>query len=99
MKWVRGEQSLAGCQVVFVTRSMAKAYGKVLQSVRYAGSLTIGEDGDFLRAGGMMAFAQNGHDLIFDVNIDAVMREHLKISSQLLSMARQVIHDGEFAKS
>lgn len=99
VKWVRGEQSLAGCQVLFVTRSMARTYSKVLQSVRDAGSLTIGEDGEFLRAGGMLAFEQNGRGLVFDVNIDAVMRQHLKISSQLLSMARQVVHDAEFAKS
>jgi len=99
VQWVRNEQSLAGCQVLFVTRSMAKTYGKVLQTVKDAGSLTIGEDAEFLRAGGMLALEPNGRNLIFDVNIDAVTREHLKISSQLLSLARQVIHETEFAKS
>jgi len=99
VKWVRGEQSLAGCQVLFVTRSMAKSYGKVLQTVKDESALTIGEDAEFLRAGGMLALEPNGRSLAFDVNIDAVAREHLKISSQLLSLARQVIHDAEFAKS
>jgi hypothetical protein len=99
VRWVRSEQNPTGCQVLFVTRSVAKTYGKVLQSVKDVGSLTIGEDDEFLKAGGMLAVEPNGRSLTFDVNIDAVTREHLKISSQLLALARRVLHDAEFAKS
>ena len=92
VKWVHAEQSLAGCQVVFVTRSMAKRYGKVLESVKESGALTVGEDPDFLGAGGMVNLEPTGKGMTFDVNMDAVLRGHLKISSQLLSLARRILH-------
>lgn len=99
VKWVHAEQSLAGCQLVFVTRSMAKRYGKVLESVKDSGALTVGEDSDFLKAGGMVNLEPTGKGLTFDVNMDAVLRSHLKISSQLLSLARRVLRGVELARS
>jgi len=99
VKWVRAEQSLAGCQVIFVTRSLAKRYSKLLESVKDSGALTVGEDPDFLKAGGMVNLEPTGKGLTFDVNMDAVLRSHLKISSQLLSLARRVLHGVELARS
>lgn len=99
VRWIHADQSLAGCLVVFVTRSLVKKYGKVLDSVKDSGALTIGEDPEFLKAGGMLNLEPTGRGLTFDVNLDAVARGHLKISSQLLSLARHVLHGGEFARS
>jgi YfiR/HmsC-like len=99
VKWIRADQSLAGCQLVFVTRSMAKNYAKVLVSVKDSGALTIGEDPEFLKAGGMLNLEPTGRGLTFDVNLDAVARGHLKISSQLLSLARRILRGPEMARS
>lgn len=95
VKWARSEQDLPSCQVVFVSRSAAKRYAKVLQLVKDSGCLTIGEDPDFLKAGGMVYLDPTPRGLTFDVNLDAVQRGHLKLSSQLLSLARHVLHDAE----
>ena len=98
VKWIRAEQDLLACQVVFVSRSAAKNYGKVLQIVRDNGTLTIGEDPEFLKTGGMMSLEPAARGLTFDVNLDAVQQGHLKISSQLLSLARRVFHGTELAR-
>lgn len=99
VKWVRTEQDLLGCQVLFVSRSAAKRYTKVLQIVKDSGSLTIGEDPEFLKTGGMMSLESTAHGLTFDVNMDAVHGGRLKISSQLLSLARHVFRGNESARS
>lgn len=98
VRWIHSEQSLGGCQVLFVTRSMAKKYAKVLETVKDSGALTVGEDPEFLKAGGMVNLEPAGSGLTFDVNIDAVSSGHLKMSSQLLSLARHIFHATEVAR-
>ena len=98
VKWVRNEQNLAACQVLFVSRSASKRYAKVLDAVKDSGALTIGEDPEFLKAGGMLNLETVPRGLTFDVNLDAVARGHLKVSSQLLSLARHVFRGTEQAR-
>jgi YfiR/HmsC-like len=98
VKWVRNEQNLPGCQVLFVSRSASKRYGRVLDAVKESGALTIGEDPEFLKAGGMLNLEAVPRGLTFDVNLDAVVRGHLKLSSQLLSLARHVFRGTELAR-
>lgn len=95
VKWIRAEQDLLGCQVLFVSRSALKRYGKVLQTVKAGASLTIGEDSEFLKSGGMMSLEPTSRGLSFDVNLDAVHEAHLHISAQLLSLARHVLRRSE----
>jgi YfiR/HmsC-like len=99
VKWVRKEQDLAGCQLLFVSHSAAKRYDKILEAVKNSITLTIGEDPEFFKAGGMLCLqpAQNG--VLFDVNLDAVRDGHLKLSSQLLALARHVVHGPDSARS
>jgi len=99
VKWVRKEQELAGCQLLFVSHSAAKRYDKVLEAVRNSVTLTIGEEPEFLKAGGMICLqsAQNG--VTFDVNLDAVQDGHLKLSSQLLALAKHIVRRAEPATS
>jgi hypothetical protein len=97
VKWIRKEQDLPGCQLIFVSRSEAKRYDKVLEAVKASISLTVGEDADFLHAGGMLSLETSRNGVLFDVNLDAVKEGHLKLSSQLLSLARHVLHRTELA--
>jgi YfiR/HmsC-like len=43
VKWIRKEQDLPGCQLIFVGRSEAKHYDKVLEAVKNSISLAVGE--------------------------------------------------------
>jgi hypothetical protein len=99
VKWVRKEQELGGCQLLFVSRSAAKRYSKVLEVVKNSATLTIGEDPEFLKAGGMVSLQAGQSGLLFDVNLDAVRDGHLKLSSQLLSLARHIVQHTESARS
>ena len=99
IKWTHAEQDLLACQVVFVTRSAAKRYARVLQLAKQTGSLTVGEEPEFLKAGGMVSLIPSDRGVTFDINLDAVQEGRLKISSQLLSLARHVFRAPESARA
>jgi hypothetical protein len=99
VKWVKNEQELPSCQVLFVSRSAAKRYNEVLEAVKASITLTIGEDPEFLKAGGMVTLQPIQGGLSFDINLDVVLDDHLRLSSQLLGLARQIVHRTEVAKS
>ena len=99
VKWARKEQDLAASQILFVSRSAAKHHDKALDAVKNSITLTIGDDADFLQAGGMASLQPAGAGVLFDVNLDAVNEGHLKLSSQLLSLARHVLHHTESGKN
>ena len=98
VKWAHKEEELPACQIVFVSRSAAKRYDKVVEAVKDSIALTVGEDTDFFQAGGMLSLQSERTSLLFDVNLDAVNNGHLKLSSQLLSLARHIVHRTESAK-
>jgi hypothetical protein len=95
--WVRKEQELKSCQILFVSRSEQKRYSHVLETVRSQGVLTVGETAEFLDAGGIVSFTMQQETLQFDVNLDGANRVHLRISSHMLALARRVVHKTEAA--
>jgi hypothetical protein len=99
IRWVRKQQELSSCQILFVSRSEEKRYNQALDAVRGLMVLTVGETPDFLDAGGVMAFSSDRGTIQFDVNLDAASKAHLKISSRLLALARHVVNLTEAAKS
>ena len=102
VKWARKEEELPGCQLLFVSHSAARRYDKILEAVKNSTTLTVGEEPAFLKAGGMVELEGSPGKLWFDVNLDAVREGHLRLSAQLLSLARRVIQRdarGEAAKS
>jgi hypothetical protein len=99
VKGIRKEQDLPNCQILFVSQSDPKRYEKVLEAVQNSFTVTIGEDPAFLNAGGMMSLQTVGNGVSFDVNLDAENGGHLKLSSQLLSLARHILHRTEAASS
>ena len=98
VKWVRKDEDLPACRVLYVSRSTAKRYAKVIEAVRSSITLTIGEAPEFVEAGGMIALELTDPGLRFDVNLDAVRDRHLRLSSRLLSLARSVIQKTEHAR-
>jgi len=83
---IRADQPKS-CQVLYIPS------GKPLPAAFIAtpsAVLTVGEGEDFLRQGGIIAFAlDNGH-VRFDVNLKAASNAGLKLSSKLLSVARSI---------
>lgn len=79
---------LSRCQVLFIGRSN-KSSGELLNKVRGAGVLTISDQEDFARAGGMVSFYFDGGKLKLEINQDAARSANLKISSKLLELSRK----------
>jgi hypothetical protein len=78
----------------FATRDIERIQ-QVLEKIKGLNILTIGEVDGFARAGGTIGFFVEENRLRFRVNIDAVRRNKLKISSQLLGSAQIFSEAGE----
>jgi hypothetical protein len=96
---VQAEQDLRACQILFITHSKRKQYGKVFEVLQGSNVLTVGETPDFIDAGGAVSFLFEVDALHFEVNLAAANSAHLKISSGMLSLARRVVNIPEIAKS
>jgi uncharacterized protein DUF4154 len=101
IRWLKKDQDLQTCQILYVSRSETKRYAKIMNLVRGSDVLTIGETSDFLDVGGAIVFSfrEKEEGLRFDVNMGATNAAHLKISSSLLALARRVLNIPEAAKS
>jgi hypothetical protein len=99
IRWVHKEQDLHSCHILFVSRSEQKRYGQVPQAVRGQSVMTVGETTEFLDAGGIVSFVMERETLQFEVNLVEANKVHLRISSQMLALARRVVSKTEAAKS
>jgi hypothetical protein len=99
IRWVRNEQALRTCHILFVSRSEGKRYGKIFKAILGASVLTVGETPDFMASGGAIDFLIEEDRLQFAVNIGAANNAHLRISSSMLALAHHVVAKTEAAKS
>ena len=99
VRWARKEQDLRTCQILFVSRSEAKRYERVFKAVEGASVLTVGETPDFLGNGGAIDFLVEEDRLQFEINVRAATDAHLRISANMLALARHVITRTESTKS
>jgi hypothetical protein len=79
------------CQIVFVRSSESERVSSILDRLKNKSILTIGEAERFARRGGIIGFVTDNDRIGFQVNIGTAKRCALKISSKLLSLAREVI--------
>jgi hypothetical protein len=83
---------LKACQLVFVSKTEDKHLSEVLNSLSGASALVVGESEGFAERGGGVQFFLENKKLRFAVNVDALQRAHLTVSSKLLALAR-IVHD------
>jgi hypothetical protein len=81
---------LAGCHLVFSSDTDGARVAHVLQRAAGAGALTVGEADDFLPRGGMIRLLVEEGKVRFDISTRSAERAGLKVSSQLLKLARNV---------
>lgn len=89
-KLTRIEEVFPGCQVLFVSRSERRNLSDILQVLAAIPILTVGEDDDFAALGGIIQFYLEQSRVRFAINVAASRRAGLKISSQLLRLARVI---------
>jgi hypothetical protein len=88
---------LKACQLVFVSDREDKHLPEILASLEGASALVVGEGEDFAEHRGGIQFFLENKRLRFAVNVDAIQRARLKVSSKLLALAR-IVHDERHPK-
>jgi hypothetical protein len=90
-------EDLRGCHLVFISTSEARHLSEVLEGLKGTASLTVGDGEGFAERGGAIEFFVEGNKVRFSVNVDAIKRAHLEVSSKLLALAK-IVHDGDRGK-
>jgi hypothetical protein len=85
---------LKPCQLVFVDKEADKGLSDVLNSLKGTSALVVGESEGFAERGGGIQFFLEDNKLRFAINVDAVQRARLTVSSKLLALAR-IVHTRE----
>ncbi|GEM_PF-653583 len=82
------EKETGNCHILFVPSMDKNFTRKILSSVKNRSVLTVGEMEGFIQMGGIINFFKEKKRLQFEVNMDALRRSGLKLSSQLLRSAK-----------
>jgi YfiR/HmsC-like len=78
------------CDVVFISPDEGDGMRADLAALGKADVLTVSDAPEFLKSGGMIQFVTQQDHVRFAVNLDAVDRTHLVLSSELLRVAMSV---------
>lgn len=81
------------CDELFLAAAEARRLPEVLQALQGRSILIVGESRDFVLEGGMIGLVNENSKVRFEVNTSAAERARLRVSSQLLSLARRVARD------
>jgi hypothetical protein len=90
VKMVETPEAAKGAHVLFLPASEDPRIEEWLGAVRNAGTLTVGESEPFAKAGGIIRFLLEGDKVRFEINVDSTEQAGLKISAQLLKLAKTV---------
>jgi hypothetical protein len=92
---MRNGKGIHGCHVVYISSSERKSVAEIFSSLKGTSVLSVGEMAQFAARGGMIQFSLEEKQVRFEINLDAVSRAELKISSRLLMLARIVKDQNE----
>jgi hypothetical protein len=75
------------CHILFIPDSASRRLPALLETLKRANILTVGESDDFLELGGIINLVRKDRKIRLQVSLDAAKPAGLKISSKLLSVA------------
>jgi hypothetical protein len=87
---VPGGQEVGPSQIVFISDSESSRLPVLLKRFQGAPVLTVGEAEGFAERGGVVRLRTEKKRVRLEINVAAAERAHLKISSELLKLARIV---------
>ena len=76
------------CHILFISSSEKNNFSQILKYIKGIPYLTVSDTETFTQHGGMIYLFQQGNNIRFEINLKAAEEAHLKISSQLLKLAR-----------
>ncbi len=83
-------KALLHCHLLYLTGSQSSRLPKLMQHLKQGHVLTVGENQEFLKHGGMIQLYIENQRLRFAINPDAIHQSNLKVSSKLLRLAKIV---------
>lgn len=83
-------EDLKGCHVVYLGDLDERRLRELLRQLRAQPVLTLGDADGFVDLGGVIGLVAEGDRFQFEVNVAAAQEAGLKVSSQLLRLARQL---------
>lgn len=90
IKHVQTAEAARTTHVLFISSAEDARVGNLIQSLKTASVLTVGESEAFARAGGIIQFVQEGDKLRFVINMGLAKHAGLKISAHLQRLARSI---------
>lgn len=76
------------CHIIYIASKNKTETADLLRRVSGPGVLTIGDMDGFAQLGGIINFYRENNKLRFEINTDAARRADVKLSSQLLKLAK-----------
>jgi hypothetical protein len=83
-------QDAVHCRILFISSTEEGRLKEILAALDRASVLTVSDISEFTRRGGMIQFVMEANKVRFEVNLTAVERDGLTVSSQLLKVAVNV---------
>jgi hypothetical protein len=78
----------SGCHLLFVSEDEENRWRSMAAQLKGRGILIVGETPGFTLEGGIVSFRLNGNKAQIQINLDEAVKEKLKFSSKLLSLAK-----------
>jgi len=91
VKRVHDAREARPCDIVYLSAAEGEKIAADLEVLRGADALTVSDAPEFLRNGGMIQFVLQGDHVRFSVNLGAVHKAHVVLSSELLRVALSVV--------
>ena len=85
-----GVPQARACHIVFVGTG-EKQVRPILQALKGAGVLTVGDAPGFIKMGGVIGFVMDENRVRFEINQKAAEQARLKLSARLLAVAKAVV--------
>ena len=90
LRRIRAIKDVESCHVLFISSSEESRLPQVMQNLHGSAVLTVGEMDRFIASGGIINFVVERNKVRFEINPTSAERARLKLSSQLLGLARVV---------
>jgi hypothetical protein len=84
-------EDLTNCQIIFIGAPAKKEISRILLVLLEHPILTISNANGFAQSGGMVHLLMENDRIRFKINLSAARQSGLKISAQLLKLAKEVI--------
>lgn len=88
---LRSAKEAQDCQILFIGAAERDRLGEILGALDRRSVLTVSDMDEFVDKGGMISLLLDQNKVRFEINLGVVDRAGLKMSSQLLKLARRVI--------